>query len=351
MDDDGKMTFSQHLEELRTRLIRSVAAIIAAMVITWNFREAIFAWLTRPLEVAWLCRSQGSCTARGVFNWMLHPAVFQRAQEVVKQRLGLGAIEPSVHFLSPTGGFTSYIKIAAIAGCVLALPVVFYQLWGFIAPGLYPREKRFVIPFTFASTLFFVAGALFGYHFVFPVGHEFFLGFSGTLPGTHVVVKPMITMEEYLDFTTSMLLAFGVVFELPLFVFFLSLAGIVTWQQLLKFGRYFTVIAFVVAAVLTPTPDVYSQVMLALPLVVLYFVATGLAFLLAPKGRKTTATVDTPKPAPALPALAAKIVSGKPLAKPVGKPSPQDVAAMDAIRAEKIRRHEEEIKRAKEAKS
>jgi len=164
--------------------------------------------------------------------------------------------------------------------------VLFYQLWAFVAPGLYAREKRLVLPFVLFSTLFFVAGALFGYYLVFPIGYKWFLDFSGLIPGTSTQIVPTIMMEDYLSFTSQMLLAFGVVFELPLFIFFLALAGVVTSKQLFSFGRYFTVIAFILAAVLTPSTDVYSQVMLGAPLVALYFLAAALAAVFGPKEAK-----------------------------------------------------------------
>lgn len=339
MTDEARMTFADHLEELRVRIMRAGAAVLLGMVAAWNFREQLFAWLLRPLEIAWFCRARRGCTVQGVYDWMLHADRFRAtraaAQEALRNNPGGFPVDPQVHFPDPTSAFISYLKIAAIGGFVLALPVVFYQLWAFVAPGLYDREKKFIMPFVFFSTAFFVGGALFGYHFVFPVGYEWFLGFGGTVAGTQVKVVPTIMMDEYLSFTSQMLLAFGVVFQLPLFVFFLSLAGIVSWQQLLKFGRYFTVIAFVVAAILTPTPDVYSQVMLALPLVALYFVAVGLAFLVSPRKK------SRPSPKPQLPPEKAAV-----LAKIAAKEAARGVDH----RAEKIKKWEAEQERLRAAK-
>ena len=357
---DGKMSFTDHLEELRSRLMRAFFAVMLGMVVVWNFREPFFAWMLRPLEVAWFCRAKGGCEVPTVFRWMLHPREFRHvralAEATMSARVGGFPVQPQVHFPDPTAAFVAYLKLAAIGGIVLALPVVFYQVWSFIAPGLYPREKRLVMPFVFFSTAFFLAGSLFGYHFVFPTANEYFLSFSGTVTGTQVAVVPTLMMDEYLGFTSQMLLAFGVVFELPLFVFFLSLAGLVTWKQLLGFGRYFTVIAFIVAAILTPTPDMFSQVMLGLPLVALYFVAVFLAFLFGPKtARKWRSTGDA-EPEPANPSAApapvpppltsmkltavAKPPPGKPL--PGAKLTPEELARMDALRAEKIRKWEAE---------
>lgn len=275
--DETRMTFLEHLEELRRRVFRALLAVIAGIAVGWNFREPLLGWLLRPLEIAWYCRER-ACKPTQIFSYMVHPAAFTEAY----RRLPATA-RPTLHFAGPTDAFVAYFKLAAMAGLIFALPIVFYQLWAFVAPGLYPREKRLVLPFVFFSTLFFVAGSLFGYYLVFPIGYEWFLGFSGVIPGTATQIVPTIMMEDYLGFTSQMLLAFGVVFEMPLFIFFLALAGIVSSKQLFQFGRYFTVLAFILAAVLTPSTDVYSQVMLGGPLVLLYFLAAALAALFGPR--------------------------------------------------------------------
>lgn len=331
---EGPMSFREHLEELRSRIIRASLAVLAGMVVGWNYHEQLFAWLLRPLEVAWFCNARENtpraCTIPQIVSWMLHYPQFRGVREAAQRALPVTAgnpafpLNPQVHFPDPTSAFVVYFKIAAIGGFVLALPVVFYQLWMFIAPGLYADEKRKVLPLTFFSTLFFLGGSLFGYHFVFPVAYEWFLGFSGKVGGTSVTVIPTLMMDEYLSFTAQMILAFGVVFELPLFVFFLSYVGLVTWRQLLAFSRYFTVIAFILAAVLTPSTDVYSQVMLGLPLVALYFVAVVMAFFFGPKTAKPwreTLTHTLKKPE-----------------KPAAPASPDEAA-----RQAKIRDHEEKV--------
>lgn len=343
-EPEGPMSFRDHLEELRGRIIRAVLAVIAGMVVGWHFRVPLFAWILRPMEVAWFCNLRDNtpqaCTVPQIVHWMLHYPVFrsiralaERAYQAAHPGITPIPFNPTMHFADPTSPFTVNLKLAAIGGFVLALPVVFYQLWMFIAPGLYAKEKRFVLPMVFFSTVFFLAGALFGYHFVFPVGYAWFLGFSGKVGGTAVTVIPTLMMDEYLGFTIQMLLAFGIVFELPLFIFFLSLVGLVTWRQLLAFSRYFTVIAFILAAVLTPSTDVYSQVMLGLPLIALYFVAVGLAYLFGPKEAKPwretltkTFKGDDEKPAPPKPAD--------------GRPRAGDA---DAIREAKIRDHEAKV--------
>lgn len=304
MDEDARMTFTEHLEELRNRLSKALVAVALGMMVGWHFREQIFAWLLRPLTVAWYCQYTRSCNPQKVFHWMSHPEAFQRAYDAVRAAAARSPnsafpVDAQVHFADPTSSFVVYFKVAALGGLLVALPVVFYQLWAFIAPGLYPRERRLILPFVFFSTLFFLAGVMFGYYFVFPVGYEFLLGFSGPVAGTSVKVVPTLMMDDVLGFTTHMILAFGVVFELPLFVFFLSLAGLVTWKQLLKFARYFTVIAFVLAAILTPSTDMFSQIMLALPLIALYFLAVLLAYLFGPKqARKWRFASESPAAPP-----------------------------------------------------
>lgn len=274
---EARMTFMEHLEELRNRVFKAMIAVLAGVVVGWNYKEPLLAWLLKPLDIAWFCRGR-VCAPRTVVVWMLHPRIFEAA------RRAAGTPPPAtLHFAGPTDAFVAYFKLAAMGGTLLALPVLFYQLWAFIAPGLYSREKRLVVPFVLLSTAFFVAGSLFGYYLVFPVGYQWFLGFSGVIPGTSTLIVPTIMMEDYLGFTSQMLLAFGVVFELPLLIFFMALAGIVTSKQLFAFGRYFTVIAFILAAVLTPSTDVYSQVMLGAPLVALYFLAAALAAVFGPK--------------------------------------------------------------------
>lgn len=333
---EGPMSFRDHLEELRSRLIRATIAVVAGIVVCWNYHEQLFAWLLRPLEVAWFCNARDNtpqaCSIPQIVQWMLHYPVFFRMREAAQRALPSTPnnpafpLDPQIHFPDPTSAFTVYLKVAAIGGLVLALPVVFYQLWMFIAPGLYANEKRKVLPLTFFSTLFFVGGALFGYHFVFPVAYQWFLGFSGKVGGTAVTVIPTLMMDQYLEFTAQMILAFGVVFELPLFVFFLSYVGLVTWRQLLSFSRYFTVIAFILAAVLTPSTDVYSQVMLGLPLIALYFVAVGMAFFFGPKQAK-----------PWREALKKKGDA------PAEKPADAAKSADDEARAAKIRDHEARV--------
>jgi sec-independent protein translocase protein TatC len=213
--------------------------------VAWNYHEPLLEILARPFCESWRANNlPGTC---------------------------------ALNFSSPAGAFTSYFQVSLIAGVLAAAPIVFYQLWAFVAPGLYAREKKFVIPFVTASTLLFSGGAYFCWRAAFPIAFSYFLGMSGKLQGSDMQVVPTVMMDHYVSFVTQMLLGFGLVFELPLLIFFLSLAGIVNYLQLIHYGRYFIVAAFTVAAALTP-PDITSQLVMAIPMIVLYGGSIGLAF-------------------------------------------------------------------------
>ena len=227
------MTFTEHLEELRTRLKYAAYALLLCVVVAYIFSDLLFVWLAQPLIKAW-----GDA--------------------------GLGT--PKIHFANPIEPFFTYIKVSFIAGIFMTSPVIFYNLWKFVAPGLYKNEKKFVIPFTVASAICFAGGAAFGYFMVFPHGFAFFLGFAqdnmgsmqsllgGAISGNAgeaFQLTPTLMMGEYFSLVWRMLLAFGVIFELPLVVLFLSLIGVVDYRALWRFNRYFIILSFVVGAVLT----------------------------------------------------------------------------------------------------
>lgn len=259
VDPEGKMTFWEHLEELRRRLIRAVIAYVVGASVAWSFRDEILAWLWRPFSEAW--------KAQGIPG------------------------DPALNFAAPSDAFMAYLKLSLLAGVLLSAPVIFYELWGFVAPGLYAKEKKIVLPFVFFSTILFVGGGLFGWRVAFPVTFDYFLGLAGTAHDAGLAIHPVVMMGEYLDFVTQMLLAFGIVFELPLFILFLSIAGIVNWLQLLRFGRWFILVAFTVGAVITP-PDTTSQIVMSVPLCVLYFVSIGLAYLFGKRPTKEQLEAD-----------------------------------------------------------
>jgi sec-independent protein translocase protein TatC len=160
--------------------------------------------------------------------------------------------------------FFTYIKVSLYAGIFVASPVVLYQVWKFISPGLFPKEKKFVAPFVITSTLLFVGGVCFGYFLVLPGAYKFFLEFTTDF------LKPMLSMREYLTLTLKLLLAFGIIFEIPVFLFFMTKIGLVTPRKLARMRRYAIVVCFIVAAIITPTPDAFTQCMMAIPMIVLY---------------------------------------------------------------------------------
>jgi len=224
--DSEKLPFTGHLEELRKRLLTCFIAVGTGFVISYGFKEKLFSILSQPL-----------------INTM-------------------GAGEKLVFTGLPEAFFT-YLKVAFLSGFMLAVPVLLYQFWIFVAPGLYDKERRFLIPIIFLSSLFFIGGALFGYFIVFPFGFKFFLGFASE------TIKPLPSMREYLSFASKLLIAFGLIFELPLIITFLARLGIVSVEFLKKNRKYALILFFAGAAILTP-PDVVTQIMMALPLMILY---------------------------------------------------------------------------------
>jgi sec-independent protein translocase protein TatC len=243
--EDVKLPLTAHLEELRSRLIRSLAALGVAFVICYQFVEPLMDWLIAPVKQ------------------------LDAGNKV--QIIGTGLAE----------AFFTKLKVAFFAGIFLASPVILYQLWQFVAPGLYDNEKRYVKPFVFFGTFFFVSGAYFCYRFVFPTAFGFFIA-----EYVSVSIEPFLKISEYLSFASRMLLAFGAVFELPVFTFFLARIGMVNHKMMLGTWRYAVVVIFIVAAVLTPGPDVASQMLMAAPLLVLYVASIGVAYAFGKPPRK-----------------------------------------------------------------
>ncbi len=239
---DVKMPLTAHLQELRWRLIKSLVAITIGFIIAYNFADVLFAFLTRPLIDLNLTGEHGDTV----------------------HLIGTGVVE----------AFFTKLKVGMIAALFLASPVILYQIWQFVAPGLYDTEKRYARPFVFFGTFFFISGAWFCYALVLPVGYRFFIAEYATIR-----VSPEIRISEYLSFTARMLLAFGATFELPVVTFFLARVGMVTHQMMLRTVRYAILVIFIVAAVLTPGPDVASQLLMAGPLLVLYGLSIGVAYM------------------------------------------------------------------------
>lgn len=245
-EDDTPMGFFEHLGELRTRLIRSLLGVIPGFVIAWILREQLLDLLVQPLALHWK---------------------------------SLGFEDPALHFANPVDPFMAYLQIAFVVGMIFSSPWIFWQLWAFIAPGLYRKEKTVAIPFIVASTVCFAGGAFFGYLVVFPGMFDTLLSFAGPLPSGTVKIVPTIMIGEYLTFATRLLVAFGIVFEVPVVVTTLSVFRLVTYKQLLRFSRWWILIASIIAAILTP-PDVGSQLVMLGPMIVLYFISVGIAFVI-----------------------------------------------------------------------
>ncbi|MCP4579611.1 MAG: twin-arginine translocase subunit TatC [Deltaproteobacteria bacterium] len=234
-NQEEKQPFLGHLEELRKRLIASAIAVGIGFVGCYFVSERIFQLLIEPLK-----------------------AVMPEGDSLI--------------FTSLPEMFLTYLKVSLITGALLASPFLFYQLWMFVAPGLYRNEKKLVIPFVVSSTILFVGGALFGYFIVFPFGFKFFIGFSNEY------VKALPSVKQYFGFSLKLLFAFGIVFELPVVIFFLAKLGLVTPDLLRKKRKYAILLTFVAAAILTP-PDVVTQCMMAGPLIILYEVGIFVAGL------------------------------------------------------------------------
>ena len=234
--DSSRMSFLEHLDELRSRLVWVIGGIFVTFVISLAFIERVFAFIMRPL------------------------------QDVLPEGGKLIYTEPGEAFLL-------YIKIAALMAIVLALPVLFTQIWLFVAPGLYAHEKRYAIPFVFFCTIFFLGGGLFSHFMVFPWAWRFFAGFSTDYMAFTPKIGPVFSLY------TRMLFAFGVIFQLPTLVFFLARIGLVTARFMLRNIKYAVLIIFIVAAILTPTPDVVTQSLMAAPMFVLYLISILIAWV------------------------------------------------------------------------
>lgn len=228
---EREMPFLEHLEELRWRLIKSLSAIVVAAIGAYFFSDQLLAILIGPYNDA--------------FNYLGKPV----GQKLI--------------FLTPTGGFMIHVKLAVFAGLLIALPVVFYQIWRFVVPGLMNKERRHVPIIVALSTICFFAGAFFCYFVVLKFGLRFLLGFETA------DLAANITISDYLQFITMLILVFGMVFELPILAFFLTKIGLVTPAFLRHYRRHAIVLMVILSAIITP-PDVFTQILLAGPLALLY---------------------------------------------------------------------------------
>ncbi|MBW1715125.1 MAG: twin-arginine translocase subunit TatC [Deltaproteobacteria bacterium] len=223
---DEKQPFLAHLDELRKRLIVCAIAVGAGFIVSYIFSKQLFSFLILPLT------------------------------KVLPD-------ESTLIFTSLPEMFIAYIKVALISGIILAVPVIFYELWMFVAPALYRTEKRYVVPFVLFSTILFVVGSLFGYFVVFPYGFKFFIGLATE------DIQALPSVKQYFSFAIRLLLAFGLVFEMPVAVLFLTKIGLITPESMKKYRKYAILGSFVLSAILTP-PDVATQLMMALPIISLY---------------------------------------------------------------------------------
>ena len=239
MDEEDKIPFTDHLEELRERIIKSFIAVAIGFVVCYGFKEKLFEIITHPLI-----------------------SVMEKGDQLI--------------FTGLPEAFFTYLKVAFLGGLILAGPVIIYQFWMFVAPGLYKNERRVMVPIVILSTFFFIGGALFGYFIVFPWGFKFFLSFASES------IKALPSMKEYLSFATKLLLAFGLVFELPIVITFLARLSLVTVPFLRENRKYAVLLFFVGAAMITP-PDVVTQIMMAFPLMLLYEISIWGAIMFGQK--------------------------------------------------------------------
>jgi sec-independent protein translocase protein TatC len=239
------MSFLEHLEELRRRIIYSLIAVAVAFLLCWGYAPRIYEIMQRPIMAA------------------------------LKQN----GLSEKLVYLNPTEPFNLYLKVAFLAGVFVASPYVLYQVWMFISPGLYRHEKRYVMPFMFSTVALFLSGGLFGFKVVYPAALNFLIDYGKQF-------QPMITIGEYTDLFLTIIIGMGVIFELPILVFFLSLMGIVTAGFMWRNFRYSVLVIFIVAAIVTPTTDILNMCLFAAPMVLLYGISIGIAWLVHPAQRR-----------------------------------------------------------------
>jgi sec-independent protein translocase protein TatC len=240
------MTLLEHLEELRKRIIYGLISVAVCFFAAWHYAERIYVLMERPIVEA----------------------------------LRHNGFPDKLVFTNPTEPFNIFLKIGLIAGLFLASPLVLYQLWMFISPGLYRHEKKYILPFLFVTVGLFLSGGYFGYRVVYPAALDFLISQGKGY------FQPMITIGEYTDLFLTVIIGLGVVFELPTIIFFLALMGVVDagflWRQI----RYAIMIIFTIAAILTPTTDIVNMCIFAGPMVVLYLFSIGIAWFVHPKRRR-----------------------------------------------------------------
>lgn len=245
----GSMSLLQHLEELRRRIIHSLIAVSLATVACWYWVSDIAAFIAKPVAVV----------------------------------LAKNKIDPHLVYQNPTDPFNFYLKIGIIVGLFIASPYVLYQLWMFISPGLYRNEKKYILPFLFLSVGLFLSGGVFGYKIVFPVAMDVLISHYGSQ------FRAMITIGEYTSLFLSIILGLSIIFELPIVIGFLAMMGVVNAKFLFAHIRGAILVFFIIAAVLTPTTDILNMTIYAAPMILLYLLSIGLAWLVHPQQRRRRA--------------------------------------------------------------
>jgi len=238
------MSFLEHLEELRRRLVYSAIAIAIGSLACWIYVEQIYDFVQRPIIDA----------------------------------LARDGMVAKLTFLNPVDPFNLYLKTAVFAGLFLTSPFVLYQVWMFISPGLYRNEKRYVFPFMFSTVFLFLSGGWFGYKMVFPDALKYLIGLGKQF-------QPMITISEYTGLFLTVIVGLGVVFEMPILVFFLSLMGMVTAGWMWRNIRYAILVIFIIASILAPTPDISTMCIFSAPMIGLYVISIGIAWFVHPQQR------------------------------------------------------------------
>ncbi|HEY6374022.1 MAG TPA: twin-arginine translocase subunit TatC [Edaphobacter sp.] len=234
------MSLMEHLDELRKRLLRAVIYLLIGFAVAYIFHERLYGIVQHPMDV----------------------------------------LNLQLNFTHPTDGLNLYLKTSLVGGAILASPFILYQVWLFISPGMYTNEKKYVVPFMTATVTLFLAGVWFAYHWVLPGALRVLIGDFGRR------FHPIITIEDYTNFFLSVILGLGITFELPILIFFLSVLGIVDAKFLLRHIRYAILVIFVIAAIICPLPDPFSMCLFATPMLALYMVGVGVAWIFNPSRRK-----------------------------------------------------------------
>ena len=238
---DDRMTLTEHLAELRSRIIRALLAIVAGVIIVIAFYDQVLRFLLRPYNELCKSKPEGFC---------------------VPQLYGLGPLE----------GFSARLSIATYGGIILALPVIMWQIWRFIVPALHAKERRYAIPFVVSSVLLFALGGFLAY-WTLDKALDFLISWGGS------EVRATFQVSKYVSLVGLMVAAFGIAFEFPVLLVFLQLVGVLTPQTLLKGWRYAIMIIFVIAAVITPSGDPYSMLALAIPMTLFYMISIGIGII------------------------------------------------------------------------